>query len=242
MPDAVGKGRPPQVYACAYCHLPNGAGRPENTSIAGLSAAYIREQMAAFKNGDRPGSQPKRGPQNSMIALAKACSASDIDEAARYFSALRPTSFVRVVESEAVPRFQVAGWTLTPVAGGGSEPLGNRVVEMPLDFARFEHRDSRTRYIAYVPRGSIALGAELAATGAHGRSVACATCHGVRFEGMVDVPRLAGRSPSYLIRQLHDLRGGTRHGGSADLMKPVVANLTDGDIVALAAYLASCAP
>lgn len=242
MPDAVGKGRPPVVYACAYCHLPNGAGRPENTSLAGLPEAYIREQMAAFKGRRRPGSEPKRGPQNSMVALAAAATDAEIEEAARYFSSLRPASFVRVVETDRVPAFRVAAWTLATVKGAAAEPIGNRIVEMPLDFTRFEHRDSRTRYIAYVPPGSIAVGAELAATGARGRSVACITCHGANFEGVGDVPRLAGRSPSYLFRQLFDLRAGNRSGGAADLMKPVVANLTDEDMVALAAFLASRAP
>ena len=242
MPDAVGKGRAPVVYACAYCHLPNGAGRPENTSLAGLSAAYIRAQMDAFKSGRRPGSEPNRGPQNTMIALAKAATDAEVDEAARYFSSLKPASFVRVVESATVPRFRIAAWTLTTAAGGGVEPIGVRIVEMPLDFSRFEHRDSETRYIAYAPPGSIARGASLAATGAQGRSVACLTCHGARFEGVADVPRLAGRSPSYLVRQLFDLRSGNRSGGASDLMKPVVAKLTDEDIVALAAYLASSEP
>src|SRR5690606_27249420 len=37
MPVVVARGRNPEVYACAYCHLPNGMGRPENTSLAGLS-------------------------------------------------------------------------------------------------------------------------------------------------------------------------------------------------------------
>ena len=242
MPDAVGKGRPPAVYACAYCHLPNGAGRPENTSLAGLPENYIRAQMAAFKGHRRPGSEPKRGPQNNMVALATAATDAEIDQAAKYFSSLRPASFVRVVETDWVPAFRVAAWTLTMVRGAATEPIGSRIVEMHLDFGRFEHRDSRTRYIAYVPHGSITVGAELAATGAHGRSVACMTCHGVNFEGVGDVPRLAGRSPSYLFRQLFDIRAGNRSGGAADLMKPVVANLTDEDMVALSAFLASRAP
>ena len=60
MPDIVGRGREPQVWACAYCHLPSGAGRPENASLAGLTAAYIKQEVAAFKNGDRPGSSLRR--------------------------------------------------------------------------------------------------------------------------------------------------------------------------------------
>ena len=239
MPDIVGRGRFPAVYACGYCHLPNGAGRPENSSVAGLSAPYIKAQMLAFRNGDRPGSEPMRGPQNAMIALAKTATDDEIGAAAAYFASAKPQCFVRVVEAAAVPRTIVAGWTLTYAPAGGTDPLGDRIIEMPEDFGRFENRDSRTPYVAYVPVGSISLGSEIVATGARGRSVACASCHGPDLKGLADVPRLAGRSPTYLVRQLHDLRGGKRRGGAAELMKPVVANLTDGDIIAIAAYLAS---
>ncbi len=241
MPAIVGNGRA-RVYACGYCHLPNGAGRPENASLAGLTPAYIRQEMLAFRSGERPGSEPRRLPQAAMIALAQSATAQEVEEAAAYFASLKPACFVRVVETANVPKTAVAGWVLTSEPGGGREPIGGRIIEMPVDFGRFERRDSRARYIAYVPVGSISLGADLAATGARGRSVACATCHGPELKGMADVPRLAGRSPSYLVRQLYDLRGGKRSGGASDLMKPVIAKLTDDDIVALAAYLASCEP
>ena len=59
---------------------------------------------------------------------------------------------------------------------------------------------------------------------------------------MLDVPRLAGRSPSYLMRQLYDLKNGVRKGPTTELMKPVVANLTEEDMVAIVAYLASLSP
>src|SRR6266536_5758424 len=32
MPIIVARGRAPDVFACGYCHLPNGQGRPENSS------------------------------------------------------------------------------------------------------------------------------------------------------------------------------------------------------------------
>jgi cytochrome c553 len=53
------------------------------------------------------------------------------------------------------------------------------------------------------------------------------------------VPGLAGRSPSYQVRQLYDMKTGTRRGLWSDLMKAVVANLTDDDFVAIGAYLAA---
>ena len=164
-----------------------------------------------------------------MIEIARAVTDREIREAARYFASLKPASFVRVVEASDVPQTLVAGWALKAQPGGGREPIGNRIIEVPADFGRFENRDSRAPYIAYVPVGSIRLGGELAATGAHGRSLACANCHGPRLRGTPNAPRLAGRSPSYLARQLFDLRSGTRMGAPSALMQPVAARLTDED-------------
>ena len=242
MPAIVGRGRAPAVYACGYCHLPNGAGRPENASLAGLTVTYIKQQMSALASGERRSSTPTHLPQALMTAGAKAASEAEIADAAAYFASLNPVSFVRVVETETVPRTMVAGWMLALDPRGGTEPIGRRIVEMADDFERFEHRDSRTTYLALVPPGSIRRGAELAATGDNGRTVACVACHGPELRGLADVPRLAGRSPSYLMRQLYDLQQGARKGGAAELMKPVVMNLTEADMIALAAYLASLAP
>jgi cytochrome c553 len=60
--------------------------------------------------------------------------------------------------------------------------------------------------------------------------------------GVADVPPIAGRSPSYLVRQICDMQQGTRNGASAQLMKLVVANLTKEDMVAIAAYVSSRKP
>lgn len=239
MPGIVGRSREPRVYACAYCHLPNGAGRPENADLAGLSANYIKAQLTAFRQDRRSGSEPRRAPQTNMIALAKQLTESEIEATATYFAALTPMSFVKVVESATVPRTLIAGWMLKKAPGTSTEPIGDRIVELAEDVERFENRDSRTPYIAYVPTGSLARGAELVATGSSGRTLPCASCHGADLKGFADVPRIAGRSPSYIFRQLYDLRGATRTGAASELMKPVVANLTDEDMVAIAAYLAS---
>ena len=53
MPDIVSRGRKPDVPGCGSCHLPNGFGRPENASLAGLSAVYIAQQMADYRRGVR---------------------------------------------------------------------------------------------------------------------------------------------------------------------------------------------
>jgi cytochrome c553 len=56
------------------------------------------------------------------------------------------------------------------------------------------------------------------------------------------VPALAGRSPGDIVRQLYNFKLDARRGEGAALMKPVVASLTEEDMIAIAAYLASLAP
>src|SRR5207302_582149 len=79
---------------------------------------------------------------------------------------------------------------------GEQEALGALIVEVPEIFERFESRDTHALFVAYVPPGSIKTGEALAATGGC-KTVACAGCHGAGLTGMGDIPRLAGRSPTY---------------------------------------------
>lgn len=241
MPAPVAQGHRPDALACGFCHLPNGLGRPENSSLAGLPAEYIVRQVADFKSGARRSSEPRSLPVNFMIRAAKAHTDEDVRIAAEYFSQLPVRPWIRVVEADMVPATHVAGWMLVAAEPPSTEPIGVRIIEMPEDLERTELRDARSGFVAYVPPGSLARGRALAESGG-GRTVGCAMCHGADLRGLGPVPALAGRSPSYLVRQLHDLRNGNRNGPWAALMKPVVAGLTDADIVDLAAYAASLAP
>lgn len=240
MPGIVGRSRKPAVYACVFCHLPNGAGRPENASLAGLSANYIKAQLLAFREGQRPSSTPGRLPITAMTAVAKDLTPTEIEESAAYFASLKPRSYIKVVETATVPR-TVAGWMLVKSPDGGTEPIGNRIIELAEDVENFENRDSRSRFVAYAPPGSVGRGKLLVDTGG-GKTLPCASCHGRKLAGQADVPRLAGRSPSYLFRQLYDMREGHRVGGASAMMMPVVTKLGDEDLVAIVAYLASQKP
>src|SRR4051812_30906227 len=240
MPEIVEEGRKPGVFACGFCHLPNGLGRPENSSLAGLPADYIMQQVADFKSGARRSSEPASLPVNLMIAVAKAATEAEVKIAAEYFAALKRTPWIRVVETDTVPQTRVAGWMLI-ADGGGHEPIGQRVIEMPEDLERTELRDSASGFIAYVPVGSVQKGEALAANG-NGKTTPCAICHGADLKGLGPVPALAGRSPSYIIRQLYDIKHGTRDGSWTALMKSVVSKLSQEDMVAIAAYTASLRP
>ena len=114
MPDIVKNGRE-GVRACAYCHLPNGAGRPETTALAGLPENYIKQEVMNFKNGARKGSEPNRALQKQMAEVAAKISDEDLSEAAAYFASLKLGSFVKVIEADMVPETFVTGGMLAAV-------------------------------------------------------------------------------------------------------------------------------
>ena len=243
MPDVVARGRKPDVFACGMCHYPNGQGKPENSSIAGLPAAYIAQQMSDYQTGLRRSSEPRMRPPSLMLQTAKAANEAEVKAAADYFSRLKYQQWIRVVETPTVPRTEIIlGPMLGAVHNGGSEPIGQRVIEIAEALERVELRDSRAGFVAYVPPGSIAKGEALANNGAGGRTIPCNICHGKDLKGLGDVPALVGRSPTYVVRQLYDIQSGARNGAGAQLMKAVVEKLTLEDMIALAAYTASRAP
>ncbi len=242
MPEVVEHGRKPAVRGCGYCHLPNGLGRPENASIAGLPAEYIQQQVQDFREGDRKSSQPKMGPPAAMILIADAATDPEVKAAAEYFSTLKLKPWIRVVEANTVPKTRISGSMLVKVEGGGMEPIAGRIIETPEDLERTELRDAASGFIAYVPVGSLKKGEALVTTGGGGKTIQCAICHGPGLHGLSPVPPLAGRSPSYIFRQLYDLQHGVRKGAWSNLMKAPLAKLSEGDMVSIAAYLSSLKP
>jgi len=242
MPEIVARGRKPEVFARGMCHYPNGQGKPENSSIAGLSARYIIQQMADYRNGLRKSSEPRMRPPALMMHLAKNATEAEAKAAAEYFAGLKYQPWIRLVETDVVPRTEVIlGSMLAPIREAGSEPIGQRIIETAEDLERVELRDQRVGFVAYVPNGSVKAG-ELLASGAGNKTLPCTICHGNDLKGLGDVPQLAGRSPTYMFRQLYDIKSGARAGVGAQLMKAVVEKLTTEDMIALAAYAASVKP
>src|SRR5579864_8638653 len=184
MPDVVAHGRMPDVRACGSCHRAEGTGGPENASLAGLPAAYIIQQIADYKSGARKFAGPQRSPSVVMTAIAKASNDEEIKAAAAYFSSLKPKSNITVVQTDIVPVTQLARVFYMLVKDGGTEPIGQRIVEVPEDAAQFEHRDTRSQFIAYVPKGSIERGENLVTTGGAGVTTPCAICHGPHLKGV----------------------------------------------------------
>lgn len=242
MPPVVARGRKPNVRACGVCHRAEGTGGPENSSLAGQPYAYIVQQMADFKSGARTFSGPRRSPVVLMIGVAKAATDTEVNEAAAYFSTLRPKPLIKVVEADTVPETYIAGSFRVMVPNGGREPLGTRIVEVPTDFRRFELRDTRVTFRAFAPYGSIARGSALVNTPREGTTFTCVRCHGQGLTGTSQVPGIAGRSPSYIVRQLYDFKSGARHGSGRAQMRAVVEPLSSTDMLSIAAYLATLTP
>jgi len=234
MPDIVAHGKRPDARACALCHYPNGKGRQENAGVSGLPASYFIQQMNDFRNGLRKSADPRKANTSAMIAIAKALTPEEIKASADYFGAMKWTPWIRVVETATVPKMVSRGGIWIPVEGGEREPIGVRVMETPENPEHTEIlRNPRSGFIAYAPIGSVEKGDALAKRGE------CALCHGAGLQGLGPVPGIAGRSPSYIARQLYDMQAGARHGEWAELMKPVVEKLTEEDLVNISAYVSS---
>jgi cytochrome c553 len=255
MPNPVGLGRKPDVRACSWCHLPNGLGHPQSSSLAGLPANYIAAQLGDFANGNR---KPSVG-NTIMVIISKAMTGQEVKAASEYYAALKLKPWIKVVEARTAPKTQIIEGNLRLLAvPAATEPIGQRIVEVPQDRERTRFYDSHAGFVAYVPVGSIKKGENLVTTGGAtivggkivaGKTMACATCHGVDLRGMsvapggtTPVPALAGRSPTYIFRQLYDIQKQARKGAAAALMQPVVGLLKEDDMVSIAAYLASRAP
>ena len=242
MPALIATGDGNDVVACGYCHLPNGQGKPENASLAGQPYDYIVQQLADWRKGLRKSGEPRMGPPSFMERIGLAATDEQAQVAAEYFSSMDFKRWVRVVETDMVPKTRFSSWIHKVIDDGGMEPIGTRVVETPENLRQTELRDDASSFVAYVPMGAIARGENLVVTGGNGKTTVCATCHGPELKGLGPVPALAGRSPSYIARQLYDLQTGVRNGAWSDLMDATVANLTVEDIVNIVAYTASLSP
>jgi cytochrome c553 len=241
-PAIVVHGRAPDVFACGHCHRMGGTGGPENAKLAGLPAQYIVRQLQDYQRGLRTTAVPTRYPQSAMIKLAKALNAQEMDAAAAYFSKIPATPNIHVREASDVPRTHAEGWRLGADADGAREPIGHRVIELPDVPKNFERRDSRTTFTAFVPPGSLARGRLLAEKGGGPGTLACVTCHGAQLQGMALAPPIAGRSPTYLVRQLYEIQSGIRAGSAAAPMKIGATGLSPDDMIAVAAWAASLPP
>jgi cytochrome c553 len=235
MPEVVRHGRGGSVQACSYCHLASGFGHPQSANLTGLSVEYLMSQITDFKSGARIAPP--------MDAIAKELTDDDAQSASQWFASLKTGPWVRVVETDTVPKTFVLFTRLRlPFRDGSTEPLGNRIIEVPDEPPLARSYDPHSGFVAYVPKGSIAEGKNLVMFGGGGKVIACIACHGQTLKGTASVPKIAGRSPLYIVRQLYNIQAGVRKGPGAEPMRAVVANLTEDNMLSIAAYVASLTP
>ena len=241
-PSIVTKGHG-GVLACGSCHLMSGIGHPESADLAGMPLSYLKQQMMDFKSGVRT-------DVARMNGIAKEMSDQEIDEAVAWFAALKPRKNNRIAEADMVPKTIVAQGRMRFVdPAGGTEPIGNRIITVPEDVSLARMRDPNTKFVSYVPTGTLARGKVLVETGDNKKTLACGTCHGPGLNGQASIgktgiaaPRIAGQHPIYLARELYLFKDASRNGMTSKLMMPAVMNLNDADILAISAYLASMDP
>src|SRR5215468_1119454 len=95
--------------------------------------------------------------------------------------------------------------------------------------------------VADVSATVLARGRSLVTEGDQARGVpACTGCHGPKLTGMEPaIPGLVGLRANYISAQLGAFRYGTRTAAEPDCMQLVAASLTESDVTAVAAWLAS---
>ena len=213
LPDIVAQGRKPGVFACGFCHRAAGPGGPENADLAGLPKNYIIQQMADYKSGARGTTVPGRTPPSLMIGLSKLITDAEVEAGGRLL--LGPAAAQAhqgggeryraqdLCGGSALGRDGSRRARAGRSAGGGS-PRRSAPLRKP--------RLWRLTFTAYVPVGSLAKGEALVMNGGPGKTTQCALCHGADLKGLGPLPSIAGRSPSYMFRQLYDFQHGARTG------------------------------
>ena len=240
MPDIVAHGKEANgVRACGICHLPNGKGLMQNGSVSGLPRDYILQQLGDFKSGKRHTADPNKANGYEMQAIARNLTDDEAQAAADYFSSVKYTKWVRVVESETVPKFTatVNGLFLEG-RGNDTMPLGNRIVEMPEDTYQTNIlRNPRSGFVAYAPVGSLKKGEALVAIGEMRHVPRRRPAAGMMVGEGHRPDRSQDARPGYIGRALYDFQQGARSGANAALMKPSVQKLTEDDAIAISAYV-----
>lgn len=243
MPDIITRGRRPTVMPCGFCHLADGAGRPENAMLAGLPAPYIEQQIKDMRSGARKAAWvAPYGPSDYMRAIADSATDAEIAAAAEYYSQLTPRLRSRIVETATIPKPVPRVGLYFPAASGATEPLGRRLISMPSDTIGHDLRDPGFLYVTYVPRGSIARGKALATTWREDGAAPCTSCHGDELHGVGPIPPTAGRFPAYILRQLLAFKTRARSTPASLPMNDVASKLSLDDMIAVAAYEGSLKP
>ena len=143
--------------ACATC--PTARDGRRTPRLPACPYAYVVQQLAGFQ--ERSANERRRAQdEHHADDPGRQGMTDDGDQvAADYFSSMKWTPWIRSSRPTRCRRRESPATCSSRSPIGGTEPLGNRIVETPEDAERFELRDPRSGFVAYVPRGSIAKGA-----------------------------------------------------------------------------------
>ena len=132
-----------------------------------------------------------------MTTIAKAMTDEEIKAAAEYFTPLKfDKPWITVKEADMVPKTRIQGGMFLALDEGGTEPMGNRIIEMPENTEATEIlRNPRSGFIAYVPTGSLKKGLQLVMSGVNGKTTQCTVCHGDELKGIGPSPRYRRKVP-----------------------------------------------
>ena len=150
MPPIVAQGSRPNRKPCGTGHRPEGVGGPETASLAGLPSEYLPRQIDNYRTGLRTTAVKERAHVFRMISAIKELTEDEIKQVVAYYAAMKLPARVKIVESETVPTTYVPNWYYTSKLDGKTEPLGDRIIEIPDDEQNFVNRDFRVTFTAYV--------------------------------------------------------------------------------------------
>jgi cytochrome c553 len=130
-------------------------------------------------------------------------------------------------------------------------PMNYHVAFLPDSYLREIAEHFAALRPAFAPReqpsvdaATLARGQALVTNGDPGRGIpACVACHSAGLTGMnPGIPGLVGLRATYITAQLTRWRVGERHAAEPDCMKRIASRLSDTDVIAVAAWLASQDP
>ena len=152
------------------CHRADGPGGPENSDLAGLPKSYIIRQMADYRSGARGTSVAGRTPTTLMLGLSNILPTPKWKLRPPTFRPCRRASASRWSRAIPRPRPMWRACCGPRRKAASANRSGPRVVEVPDDLIRFESRDPRSTFTAYVPPGSLARGEALVMHGEPGKT------------------------------------------------------------------------
>ena len=86
-------------------------------------------QLQDFRAGKRHSADPRKPNTYTMVELAKSLSDEELKAAAEYFSSMKWWPWVRVVETDLVPKYRINGNLFVPIEKERTQPIAGRIIE-----------------------------------------------------------------------------------------------------------------